>query len=129
MSYKGSSWKKHKYVRKFNNRYYYSLDAYIRSHKNELKNELSEKVPQLDRSIEKRKKFLDQGIRNTPKKDLNIRIPKLNLNEIKMTPEIRASGKETFNRVVKTAKNINDTIAGKIIQGVKYFNKILAKIF
>lgn len=129
MSYKGSSWKKHKYVKKFNNRYYYSLDAYIRRHKEELAGKLEEDIPKLDRTIKKQKKSLNTYIQKTPEKDLNIKIPKIDFNKIKMTPEMKAVGKEKFNEMLSTAKGINNEISGALVDGVKSFNKLLAKIF
>lgn len=136
MSYKGTSWKKHKYVKKFNNRYYYSLDEYMKRHKAKLDNDIEKEKTKLEKRIKKSEENIDTYVENAANNTLKIKIPPINVKKMKLEPEIMTHGKEYFNKSYKYFKSaqsgfdyaVNMT-SDNTIKGIKCFNRLIAKIF
>lgn len=132
MSYKGSSWKKHKYTKKENGKYYYR--KFINEHKKELAKEIEEASEELGKNVREVKKDLNKTIRDV--KATNIEIDtkpvekRLKKEKDKaFTPERFEKGKEVFDNAYKKAKNVHKKLTKDIENGAKKFDSLIRKYF
>lgn len=140
MSYKGTSWKKHKYVKKVKGRYYYDIDEVIDEKSDSFDRGVEDKVAKLDRKIERdlikfENKIGTSGnmpdlimikvdkptVNKKPIKDVN------EISDTKMTSDIVEKGINFFSNIYDGFKYANSKISDSILDGISYFDKFLEK--
>lgn len=143
MSYKGTSWKKHKYVKKVGKRYFYAIEQAIEENENEFLNNVKKKKREFDNIVEERSLEFDKSIEGSMRTISEIREKAKNIpevlktehaqnespSEVKLNPETIQRGKDFFENAYKGLRDLSDTIADNISSGIKSFNKFLSKYF
>ncbi len=147
MSYKGTTWKKHKYIKKIGKRYFYDIERAIEENEDEILNNVDKRKKEFDNLIQERSIKTDKSIEGSLRTISEIREKKKNVPEVietekndvtknenkspnfKMDPDTIKRGMEVFDKVYKGFKNVNDTIAESITEGIHQFNKFLSKYF
>lgn len=152
MSYKGTSWKKHKYIKKVGKRYFYDIERAIEENEDELLKNVKKKKKEFDNIINERSIEIDKSIEGSLETISEIRekaknvpevlkteeaknipeVPKIEkdrIPNIKISPDVIEQGKEIFDKAYKGFRNLNETISDNLINGIHQFNKFLGKYF